>query len=100
MLITTPTHNPNLILQEVAKLGDLLSRSIAANRYDIAQECSARLLALHSDESHASILSILERARRIALMQRSAASSRLSDLARASRYAYGMENSSRYVGRG
>lgn len=86
MPITTPLHNPNLILQEIGKLGDLLSRSIASHRYDFAQECSARLLALHSDETHAPILSILERARRIALIQRSAASSRLSDLARASRY--------------
>ncbi len=100
MPTTTPATNRNLILHEVVKLGDLLFRSIAANRYDFAQECSSRLLALHSTETHAPILSILERARRVALIQRAAASSRLSDLDRANRYAYGTENRSRYFGQG
>ena len=100
MPTTTLRHNANLIRQEVGKLGELMFRSIAANRYDFAQECSSRLLALHSTETHAPILSILERARRLALMQRATASSRLSDLDRASHYAYSTENRRRYFGQG
>jgi predicted glycosyl hydrolase (DUF1957 family) len=100
MPTTLPATNKDVVLNQIEKLGEVLIRSISANRYESAQECSARLLALHSWETHAPIQAILERARRTAILQRSTAWSRLADLQRANQYASGMQQSSHCVGRG
>lgn len=81
MPTTTPVINDGL-----ERLAVRLYRSLAANRYHESQECMEQLIELHTQETHAAILAVLDRARRVAMVQRSLASSRLEDLRRAAEY--------------
>jgi hypothetical protein len=74
------------MFEELESLNRSLCRSIGANRYDEARRIVDRCSALHTLETHHLILSIFERARRIALAQRSFHCSMLSDLQRARQY--------------
>lgn len=73
-------------IAELERIADLLYRSLTANRFAEAQQYADECAALHSFETHATIMSILERAREIALAQRSLAALRLGDLHRAGEY--------------
>ena len=75
------------MFEELESLGLELCRNIGSGRYDEAGRIADRCAALHTAESHHLILSIFERARRVALAQRSFHSSILTDLERALQYA-------------
>jgi hypothetical protein len=83
MRITTSDIDP---LAEVECLGRLLHASIAANRYQEAGGLAARCVALHGPSTHHVIVSILTRARHIAILQRSLLASRLASVRRAAEY--------------
>ena len=74
------------MFEELESLGRSLCRSIGANRYDEAGRIAERCSALHTVETHHLILSIFERARRVALAQRSFHSSMLAGLQCARQY--------------
>jgi len=71
---------------EIEKLGSALCCSIAANHFEEAGELQQRCTALHSPETHDELIAILEQARRVAIVQRSLAATRLASIQSASRY--------------
>lgn len=75
------------MFEELESLGHGLCRSVGAGRYDEAGRIADRCSALHTAETHHLILSIFERARRVALAQHSFHCSMLADLQRALQYA-------------
>jgi len=72
--------------QELENLGESLCRSIAANRYEEARQLMDRCQELHTIENHHIVIAILERARRLAMVQRSIAPERLAILESATQY--------------
>lgn len=74
------------MFEELESLGQSLCRSIGANRYDEAGRIADRCRALHTAETHHLIISIFERARRVALAQRSFHASTLAGLQCARQY--------------
>ena len=71
---------------ELERLAELLFRSLTADRFAEARHYASQCAALHSFETHETIMSILEHAREIALVRRSLAAVRLGDLHRAGEY--------------
>jgi hypothetical protein len=61
---------------EIEELGHSLSASIAAGRFAEAERLMDRLVALHTIETHRAIIAALERARQVALVERSIAAER------------------------
>lgn len=94
------TPSTSAVDLEVENLGLSLCRSIAANRYEEAQQLIDRCLDLHTERNHHMILAILERARRLAIVQRSFAPQCLARLKSAVQYASGGPDPKRYIASG
>lgn len=94
------TSPPSAVYQELEKLGESLCRSVAANRYEEAQQLVDRCLDLHTSGNHQVVLAILERARRLAIVQRSLAPQCLARLKSAIEYASGASDPKRYIASG
>ena len=71
---------------QLDQLGRALHRSLSANRYQEAREYAARCVELRTPENHAAVMSILQRARQIAMVQRTRTAARLDSLRGASEY--------------
>jgi hypothetical protein len=91
----TPESSPTS--QEVESLGESLCRGIAAHRYEEAQKLIDRCLELHTAANHHLILSILERARRLAIVQWTLVPQRLARLESAARYAANPGDGKHYI---
>ena len=98
MPITSPDINASM--QELEDLAQSLCRSISAGRYQEAQQLADRCVGLDSAGNHDMLVTILERARRFAIAQRSLASMRLTNVESASRYDCGTADRKRYIARG
>jgi len=57
-------------------------------------------MALDTPGNHQMLLTILERARRLAIAQRSLASARLANIESAARYGSGNDDQKRYIAKG
>ena len=91
---------PQDINQELNRLDQSLSRAITANQFEAAREIVAQCVSLHSNETHPQILSILERARRLAIVQRSMSATRLAEIQSATQYAATELPTQQYLTRG
>jgi hypothetical protein len=87
-------------VQDLEMLAQSLWRSISAGRYKEAQQLADRCVALDLDGNHEMLLTILERARRLAIAQRSLASARLANIESAARYDSGTDDQKRYIAKG
>lgn len=67
-------------------LAKALHRSLTANRFEEARRYAARCVELRTPENHAAVMSILQRARQIAMVQRTRTAARLESLRRAGEY--------------
>ena len=94
MQTTTPATSP------IDDLAQDLFRSISANRYEEAQECIDQLAAFHSAATHNLIMSVLERARNLAITQRGLACSALANLKSANNYSPEDGDQTHYLGSG
>ena len=86
--------------QELDELGQSLCRSIAGNRFEEARQIADKCVAMHTVETHQAIISILENARRLAMIQRSLAFTRLANIQSADRYASDNGNDKHYLTKG
>jgi hypothetical protein len=87
-------------MQDLEVLSQSLCRSICAGRYEEARELAERCSELDSTANHETLLTILERARRLAIAQRSLASTRLANIESAARYGSGTADQKRYIAKG
>jgi hypothetical protein len=87
-------------MQDLEVLAQSLCRSISAGRYEEAQQLADRCVALDTAGNHDTLLRILERARRLAIAQRSLASIQLANIESAARYGSGTDDRKRYIARG
>ena len=85
---------------EIEELGRLLCASIAAGRYEEARLLVERCGALHRTETHHALLTILEKARETALVQRSITAERLAHVHQASHYSLPAEPKILHAGKG
>ena len=76
----------NPAIDDLESLGQSLCRSITAGDYEQARLLADRCVALDTSDTHEALLALLERARRLAIAQRSLTSARLADLESAGRY--------------
>ena len=102
MPITSPDIND---VQDLEVLAQSLGRSISAGRYEEARELADRCVALggvlmDTPGNHEMLLTILERARRLAIAQRSLASMQLANIESAARYDSGTGDQKRYIAKG
>ena len=86
--------------RELEDLGESLCRRIAAGDYGQARQIADRCVALDAPDTHYALLALLERARRLAILQRSLASQRLANLESATRYASTLDDAAHYIARG
>jgi len=70
----------NASVQDLEGLAQSLWRSISAGRYEEAQQLAGRCVALDLDSNPERLLTILERARRLAIAQRSLTCARLANI--------------------
>lgn len=87
-------------MQELEDLAQSLCRSISAGRYEEAQHLADGCVALDSAATHEMLVAILERARRLAIAQRSLASMQLANVESAARYGSGSGDQKRYIAKG
>lgn len=71
---------------EIEELARSLSASIAAGRFERAERLMDSLVALHTSETHDAIIAALERARQVALVERSIAAERRAQSCQAAVY--------------
>ena len=71
---------------KIEDLGRSLSASIAAGRFEEAERLMDSLVALHTIETHGAIISALECARQVALVERSLAAERRAQSRQAAVY--------------
>ena len=83
--------------QELENLGESLCQSIAANRYEEARQLMDRCQELYTIENHHIVIAILERARRLAIVQRSLAPERFAILESATKYTAGPPDKKHYI---
>ena len=86
--------------EQLEQLGSLLCASIAAGHYDKACELAERCVALRTAETHDAIVSILEKAREIAVVQRSITAERLAHVRQAAQYSPPAEAKILHTGKG
>jgi hypothetical protein len=81
-----PSSTHNTTEEELERRALLLNRSLAANRFEEARRRVEECVALHDASTHEALLRILERARQLAMIQRSLAAAHIEDLRRAAAY--------------
>lgn len=86
--------------EQLEQLGSLLCASIAAGRYDEARQLAERCVAVRTTETHDAIVSILEKAREIAVLQRAIATERLAHVRQAAQYSPPAEAKILHAGKG
>lgn len=93
-----PDTNANV--QDLENLAESLCRCIVAGRFDEARQLADDCVALDTEGNREMLLTILERARRLTLAQRSLASAQLANIESASRYGSETGDRTRYVVKG